>query len=74
MTTSNHGGKRTGAGRKSGPHAPYAQRSVNLSAAAWRFIAAYELATDASSAGAAIERLIRSHPLWRDEDMPPLAP
>ncbi len=58
------GGKRAGAGRKLGPHAPYRQRSVNLSVEVWRFIAAYELSVEARSESDALEQLIRSHPLF----------
>lgn len=63
-----HGGKGRGQGRKPGPFAPYQQKSVNLSVAAWRFIALYELTAGARSESDAIERLLRSHPLFQEPE------
>lgn len=61
------GGKRGGAGRKPGPHAPYEQRSVNLSRRAWAFISLYGLQTGAKSDNEALEQIIRTHLLFVPE-------
>jgi hypothetical protein len=61
-----HGGKRAGAGRKPAHEAPKEQRSVALSPRAWAFVALLALQLDCSE-NEAIERLIRSHPLFVPE-------
>ncbi|MEI8167650.1 MAG: hypothetical protein WCG26_14805 [Chloroflexales bacterium] len=61
------GGAGRGQGRKAGPHAPYEQRSVQLSARVWAFVAWYKLLSGAASENAALEQVIRSHPCFVPE-------
>jgi hypothetical protein len=61
-----HGGKRAGAGRKPAHEAPKEQRSVALSPRAWAFVALLALQLGCSE-NEAIERTLRSHPLFVPE-------
>lgn len=62
----NHGGRRPGAGRRPAYEAAKEERSVALSPRAWSFIALLALQLECSE-NETIERIIRAHPLFREE-------
>lgn len=60
------GGRREGAGRPPKSGEVRVQKSVSLTPRVWSFIAMIHLAHPGDSESDALERICRSHMLWRD--------
>lgn len=58
------GGRRPGAGRKPGPHGPREPHTVYLTPRVWRWLTS----AGQGGAGAALDTLVRLHPLFRAWD------
>jgi hypothetical protein len=69
-TTPRRGGSRPGAGRKPLGARKKPQQSVTLTPAAWRWLTVFGARVGADNLSQAIEKALRSHPLWSGEDYP----
>lgn len=68
--TRGRGGSRPGAGRKPLGDKKRSTTNVTLTPAAWRWLTVFGATFGAENHSQAIEKALRSHPLWRGEDLP----
>lgn len=67
MSKGKRGGRRPGAGRPPKSKETRIQKSVNLTSRVWGFIAMVQLAHPGDSESDALERICRSHFLFKPE-------